>query len=200
MRILMGLFLVFENGRVIMSFIPGGMYLAGKVDALYEMSINALCVDKYEVTQGDYERVIGNNPSKFNGSNRPVEQVSWHDAKSYCQKVGKRLPTEWEWEFAARGGVPSSYYWGDNYDGAYAWTDKNSGNTTHPVGQKKPNRYGLYDMAGNVFEWTSSDYDSGTKVLRGGSWYGSPNGVRSAYRVRYGPSARDSFIGFRCAQ
>ena len=77
---------------------------------------------------------------------------------------------EWEWEKAAEAGSRTMYYWGDDLDDAYGWWGKNSGDKTHPVGEKKPNSYGLYDMAGNVLEWTASDFDSKHKVLRGGSW------------------------------
>ena len=163
-------------------------------------------IDKYEVTQAEFERVMGSNPSRFAGGwfgsnpNHPVESVTWHEAKAYCEKIGKRLPTEWEWEYAARAGSRTAYYWGDEYDGAYSWSDRNSGGKTHPVGQKKPNAFGLYDMAGNVWEWTNSDYDASSKVLRGGSWYNNPRHMRSASRYRNDPTGRNNGIGFRCAQ
>ena len=183
-----------------MSFIPGGVFLAGEIDSLKDMSIDALCMDKYEVRQAEYERVIGKNPSRFKGANRPVEKVTWHEAKAYCEKVGKRLPTEWEWEKAAKAGTTTNYYWGNEYDGTYAWVFKNTDNKTHPVGQKKPNKFGLHDMSGNVWEWTSSDFDGSKKVLRGGSWTYNPNGMRSASRNWNGPTERYNDYGFRCAQ
>ncbi|PIR00333.1 MAG: hypothetical protein COV66_07570 [Nitrospinae bacterium CG11_big_fil_rev_8_21_14_0_20_45_15] len=167
----------------------------------HQETVRSFNIDSYEVTQEQYERVMGKNPSHFKGSNRPVEEVTWHEAKAYCEKIGKRLPTEWEWEFAARAGSTTAYYWGDEYDGAYAWTGNNSDNTTHPVGQKKPNRFGLYDMAGNVWEWTSSNYEGGGKVvLRGGSWITLPDSMRSADRYRLVPSIRTNNFGFRCSQ
>jgi formylglycine-generating enzyme required for sulfatase activity len=168
-------------------------------ETAHQETVRSFDIDKYEVTQADYERVMGDNPSGFKGANLPVEQVTWHEARAYCEKVGKRLPTEWEWEYAARAGSTTLYYWGDEYDETYAWSNKNSGKTTHPVGQKKPNAFGLYDMAGNVFEWTGSD-DASDKVLRGGSWFSDPFFMRSADRVRYAPTDRFHNVGFRCAQ
>lgn len=182
-----------------MSFIPRGVYLAGKVHSLKDMSINALCVDHYEVTQAEYERVIGKNPSKFKGANHPVEKVTWYEAKAYCKKVGKRLPTEWEWEKAAKAGTSTKYYWGHDPSSAYAWYGEDWERGHHPVGQKEPNTFGLYDMSGNVWEWTGDDSDT-EKFLRGGSWNNSPSKVRSAYRYGSHPAVRYDDLGFRCAQ
>ena len=223
-----------------MAYIPGGEFMAGADSSIgyaecqkyydnckqswysdespnHSVLIDGFFIDKYEVKQADYERAMGNNPSKFKGAYLPVERVTWHESKTYCNKLGKRLPTEAEWEKAARGGTTTTYYWGNEYDGAYAWTRKNSGNKTHPVGQKKPNKLGLYDIAGNVWEWTADWYEenhyqkvsssnpkgpsSGSqKVLRGGSWYTSPDVVRSANRDWYGPTIRVDNFGFRCAR
>ncbi len=188
--------------------IPGGEYLAGQADESDNqprgMVVNKFFIDQYEVTQAEFERVIGNNPSYFKGSNLPVDSVTWNEADQYCKKVGKRLPTEWEWEKAAKGGSNSIYAWGDNGDlaGEYAWTGEDPGQRTHPVGQKKPNGYGLYDMAGNVWEWTASDYDNSgkTKVLRGGSWSGPRYDTRPASRYYSVPGDRIRNIGFRCSQ
>jgi formylglycine-generating enzyme required for sulfatase activity len=136
---------------------------------------NGFWMQESEVTQGAYERVIGSNPSSFKGSNRPVEQVSWYEAKTYCERVELRLPTEAEWEYAARGGTAGARY---GKLEAVAWYGGNSGNQTHEVKGKDPNAHGLYDMWGNVSEWTASDYDVGqSKTLRGGSWYYGPRGV-----------------------
>jgi tetratricopeptide (TPR) repeat protein len=131
--------------------IPGGKFMSEDRDfKLKEMETNYFFIDKYEVTQAEYKQIMGNNPSSFKGDDLPVETVTWNQANNYCRKVGKRLPTQWEWEKAARGGTSTEYYWGHDYEmaGEYAWIVTNSGGTTHPVGQKKPNAYGLYDMAG----------------------------------------------------
>jgi sulfatase modifying factor 1 len=142
-----------------------------------------------------------------------VEQVSWDDAKQYCAVIGGRLPTEAEWEYGARGGSIYARY-GNLHD--IAWYAENSGNSTHPVGQKKPNGFGLYDMIGNVWEWTADWYgkdyyqsrvsrdpqgpSSGEfRVIRGGSWgFDSPY-VRASIRGRYQPAQWFDFIGLRCA-
>ena len=190
-----------EKGNMVM--IPASEFMAGSPGSLKGMVIDAFYMDKYEVTQREYEQVMGKNPSEFKGCpNCPVEQVTWYEADEYCGKVGKRLPTEWEWEKAAKGGTTTIFYWGESEDmaGDYAWYNENSGKKTHPVGQKKPNNYGLYDMAGNVCEWTSTDYDSSNKVLRGGSWYHDTHNVRPSNRRYITPVHRDLTYGFRCAQ
>ena len=165
---------------------------------------------KYPVTQQQWEAVMGNNPSNFKGGSLPVETVSWDDAQIFIQKLNQlsgkklyRLPTEAEWEYACRAGTTSEYYFGDDASqlGEYAWFGGNSGQTTHPVGQKKPNEWGLYDMAGNVWEWTDSWYDSSRsyRVLRGGSWDYYSEYCRSAYRGNHYrlPVDRNGRIGFR---
>jgi formylglycine-generating enzyme required for sulfatase activity len=163
---------------------------------------------KYPVTQQQFEAVMGDNPSHFKGGSLPVETVSWDDAQTFIQKLnthsGKklyRLPTEAEWEYAFRAGSTSLYYFGDDESqlGEYAWYLGNSVQTTHPVGQKKPNGWGLYDMAGNVWEWTDSWYDSSrsNRVLRGGSWFNTAVYCRSAYRFSFHPDYRLNYVGFR---
>ncbi len=163
---------------------------------------------KYPVTQQQWEAVMGNNPSHFKGGSLPVETVSFDDAQIFIQKLNQlsgkklyRLPTEEEWEYACRAGSTSEYYFGDDESqlGEYAWYNGNSGQTTHPVGQKKPNEWGLYDMAGNVFEWTDSWYDSSrsSRVLRGGFWNYSAEFCRSAHRIYSPPGHRASTVGFR---
>ncbi len=179
-----------------------------------------------EVTQAQYEQVMGENPGYFTGDpRRPVEQASWDDAQEFCrrlsQKEGKeyRLPTEAEWEYACRAGTTTRFSFGDDEArlGDYAWYDDNSGNSTHPVGQKRPNPWGLYDMHGNVWEWCADRYaedyyaesppddpvgpSSGlVRVLRGGSWNYGPNYARSADRSRYTPVLRFANDGFRAAR
>jgi len=173
-----------------------------------------------EVTQAQYEAVMGTNPSKFKGPTNPVEMVSWDEAVEFCrrlsEKTGKtvRLPTEAEWEYACRAGSKTRFSFGDSDSalGDYAWYGSNSGGKTHPVGQKKPNPWGLYDMHGNVWEWCADwygDYPKGavtdpqgpaagtSRVLRGGSWHGNPNDCRSANRNRITPGYRHGDCGFR---
>lgn len=164
-----------------------------------KIMIDDFFIDRYEVTQKQYTQVIGGNPSFFKGSTRPVEKVNWEQADTYCRKVGKRLPTEWEWEHAARAGSTSTYYWGDVMKDAYAWHKGNSNKQTHPVGTKKPNAFGLYDMSGNVWEWTASDHEHGGKVQRGGSWRNNAISQRSGHRILSNPIYRYHYVGFRCA-
>jgi hypothetical protein len=164
---------------------------------------------KYEVTQAQWKAVMGDNPSRFTecGDNCPVEQVSWNDIQEFLQKLnvrtGKsyRLPTEVEWEFACYGGSPSEYC-GSNEINAMAWYSDNSGKTTHPVGQKQANGYGLYDMSGNVFEWMQNKWDNehDWRVLRGGSWLDLALMSRAANRNYYDPAKRYFFNGFRLAR
>ncbi|MDP2806230.1 MAG: SUMF1/EgtB/PvdO family nonheme iron enzyme, partial [Gallionellaceae bacterium] len=174
-------------------------------------AVQAFFMAKTEVTQAQWRAVMGNNPSHFSGcDNCPVEQVSWDDVQTYLQKLnaktGKqyRLPTEAEWEFACYGGNKTEYC-GDNDAGAVAWYDQNSGNKTHPVGQKQANGYGLYDMSGNVWEWMSDCYEGscGRRVLRGGSWFSFSVGssyLRAALRNNLSPDDRNDYIGFRVAR
>ncbi len=174
-------------------------------------------MDATEVTQGTYQNVMGNNPSHYDdcGPDCPVGGVDWYDANDYCRRVGKRLPTEAEWEYAVRAGSATEYFWGDDPSsaGRFVWFHPNSDYTPHPVGQKLANPWGLYDMAGNVWEWVSDwkgDYPSssqrdpggpssgGYRVVRGGSWSDGATDIRSAYRLGLMPDQRHGFMGFRC--
>lgn len=163
-----------------------------------------------EVTQAAYQKITGDNPSVFQGDNLPVEMVTWDDADYYCRTIGGRLPTEAEWEYAARAGTTGPRY-GKLDDIAWYW--KNSDFSTHPVGQKKPNAFGLYDMLGNVVEWTHTWYtiqisqeninptgpsEAEFKSLKGGGWWDNPDLVRASYRARIEPGDTDFNIGFRC--
>ena len=187
----------------------------------HRVCLSGFRMDATEVTQSAYQGVVGTNPSESTscGGNCPVENVSWEEAKSYCERVGKRLPTEAEWEYAARAGTTTRYHWGNDIAraGDYAWNESNSGEKAHPVGQKLPNAWGLYDMAGNVSEWTADLYDeeyysqspsqdprgpnsSAGIVLRGGSWGFPPILLYSAHREYVGiPGDGDGRQGFRCA-
>jgi formylglycine-generating enzyme required for sulfatase activity len=165
-----------------------------------------------DVTQEAYQRVTGKNPSNFKGAKLPVEEVTWTDSQNYCQATGMRLPTEAEWEYAARAGSTDSRY-GDI--DSIAWYNANSDGKTHEVGQKQPNEWGLYDMLGNVWQWTadwSTDKYSGNnetdpkgpssgqfRALRGGGWDFGPTVVRVSYRGRVVPGGRYNDIGVRCA-
>jgi formylglycine-generating enzyme required for sulfatase activity len=182
----------------------------------------AFYLGKHEVTQGQWQAVMGNNPSKFTGDpNRPVENVSWDDVQEFIRRLHSReggmtyrLPTEAEWEYAARAGTTTRWSFGDNVSqlGRYAWHEGNAGMQTHPVGQRQPNPWGLYDMHGNVWEWVQDwqgNYTSGiavdpagpssgsVRVLRGGSWGGTARNCRSAYRNGGTPGARSVGLGFR---
>ena len=151
-----------------------------------------------EVTQAAYQRVMGTNPSYFHGERLPVERVTWDQANAYCGAVGMRLPTEAEWEYAARAGSTASRY-GDL--DAVGWYSGNSGRETHEVGQKEPNGWKLYDMLGNVWEWVADWYDEHSgqgRVVRGGSWINSPRDVRASYRSWYPPGNGLYNLGFRC--
>jgi len=178
-----------------------------------------------ECTQGQWESVMRGNPSHFKGSDRPVEQVSWEEAVEYCRKLTAkqraegilpggwewRLPTEAEWEYAARAGTTGARH--GELD-AIAWYGGNSGSQTHPVKEKAPNAWGLYDMLGNVWEWCSDwhgDYPTGSvidpagpgsgsgRVDRGGSWNFVARNARSAFRSRNDPGSRNYVLGFRPA-
>ena len=171
---------------------------------------------KYEVTQAQWKALMGNNPSYLKGDDLPVEEVNWGDVKDFIRKLNSlqndyeyRLPTEAEWEYAARAGTTGDY--AGNLD-SMAWYDANSGGKTHPVGQKSPNAWDLYDMHGNVWEWVQDwygSYPSGTvtdptgatsgsyRVSRGGSWAGGAVRLRSAYRYYSPPSIGYYGVGFR---
>lgn len=183
----------------------------------HRVCVETFQMAKTEVTQGQWRVVMGNNPSYFNdcGDDCPVETVSWYDVYEYINKLNTltggwyRLPTEAEWEYACRGGVPGELYCGGNNLDILAWHDGNSGKKTHPVHGKRPNGYGLYDMTGNVFEWTCSGYDAGysgaegackrcgftTMVSRGGGTRGKL--LRAAARFDLSYNSRLMILGFR---
>ena len=232
--------------EVKMVWIPGGSFEMGDAGYSYSgpvhtVTVSGFSMGKYEVTQTQYQSVMGSNPSNRYGvgNNYPVYYVSWYDAVEFCNKLseregltqaytisgtnvtwnrnanGYRLPTEAEWEYAAKGGngSPGNYtYSGSNNAGNVAWYSSNSGDKTHHVGTKSPNGLGLYDMSGNVYEWcwdwhrtyTSEEQtdpmgaSSGSyRVLRGGGWFDSAEGVRSASRDGSDPYGRYFIIGFR---
>jgi formylglycine-generating enzyme required for sulfatase activity len=218
-----------------MVYVKGGCYKMGNtfdIGSPDEKPVHEVCVDdfymgKYEVTQGQWKTVMGSNPSSNSscGDNCPVENVSWNDAQDFISKLNSRsagnkssgnyrLPTEAEWEYAARSGGNSERFSGENEDvGGVAWFNDNS-NESHPVGQKAPNGLGIYDMSGNVWEWTNDWYgntyysssprknptgpSSGDRrVIRGGSFGEYPFDLRTSYRNYLAPDFRGGGKGFR---
>jgi formylglycine-generating enzyme required for sulfatase activity len=181
------------------------------------------------VTQGQWKHVMGNNPSNFKdcGDDCPVEQVSWDDAQAFIKKLNQvektkdyRLPGEAEWEYSCRAGSETEFSFGDDAErlGEFAWFGDNSDGKTHPVGEKAPNTWGLYDMHGNVWEWVEDDWHENYKgapndgsawinesrgsfrVIRGGSWYVDARYCRSASRGLIRPGDRNDFVGFRLSR
>jgi len=235
-----------------MVLIPGGKFLMGDNQGdddekpAHRVQISSFYMDRCEVTQQSYRSLMGDNPAKFSGPDRPVERVSWFAAIRYCNMRslreglkpcydlkslqcdfdadGYRLPTEAEWEYACRAGTATRYYFGNDASrlGSFAWFKGNSGRMTHPVKQKAPNPWGLYDMHGNVAEWcqdfASEDYRQHTetfdprgpktgqeRVLRGGSWSSSEDACRCSARASAPPGFADvcfgyEAYGFRCVR
>ncbi|MCW5906766.1 MAG: formylglycine-generating enzyme family protein [Chitinophagales bacterium] len=216
-----------------MIFVQGGTFTMGctkEQDTCYasekpahKVTLSNFYINKYPVTQREWETVMGTRPwfSK-NCPECPVEHVSWYDAQSFIntlnQATGKyyRLPTEAEWEYAARGGSKSQgyQYAGGNNPDEIGWYEVNSNKQSHPVGQKKPNELGLYDMSGNVWQWCNDWYDENYyqnspakdpqgpgrdsyRTCRGGSWWSEVGDLRLSNRDRYPPDARDDDVGFR---
>jgi len=208
--------------------IPAGNFNMG--DALYATPIHVVhldsfYIDKYEVTFDQYDAfcaATGRAVPSDNGwgrGTRPVINITWADSNAYCAWAGRRLPTEAEWERACRAGTNTAYCFGDDPGplGTYAWYDSNSGSMTHPVGEKAANQFGLYDMHGNVWEWTADWYDSGYygvsplndppgpasgsyRIFRGGSWCRSSGHLRSGTRSDYEPGYSSNDMGCRCAR
>ena len=212
-----------------MVLIPAGEFMMGSQAEAderpgHKVSLDAYYIDKYLVTGLEYRtfaETTGRQMAKRPFPDKescPAVYINWYDAKAYCEYRGERLPTEAEWENAARGGSEGKYSFGDDESrlGEYAWYWDNSGKRIHPVGRKKPNQYGLYDMHGNVLEWVSDWYakdyyarspaknpqgpDAGKeKAVRGGSVFVSAGLCRSAKRMRSAPGTGYAARGFRCA-
>ena len=220
---------------IAMVYVSGGTFTMGATseqgsDAWNEekpahsVTLSGYYIGKYEVTQKLWKAVMGSNPSDFKGDNLPVECVSWNDVQEFLRKLnamtGKqyRLPTEAEWEFAARGGNSSRgyKYSGSNSLGSVAWYFGNSGSRTHAVGTKSPNELGIYDMSGNVCEWCQDWFSDGyygnsprtnpkgpksgsCRVNRGGGWFGYARDCWVSNRISHSPDGRYSNLGFRLA-
>jgi formylglycine-generating enzyme required for sulfatase activity len=230
--------------------IPAGEFVMGdpkEVDAPpHPVKMSSFYLDKYLVTQDQFQKLMNENPSRWKGGNNPVEQVRWSDAVRFCNRrseleglqpcydlktwkcnfdaTGYRLPTEAEFEYAARAGVATAYQSGDTPVklGDFAWFDKNSGGHPRPVGQKQANSWELYDTSGNVWEWCNDFYqvdyyktaarldprgpeEGKTKVVRGGSWRAEADNCRLGFRYNENPGYADvcfgyDIYGFRCAR
>jgi len=242
-----------------MLLIPAGRFRMGDDNGdedqrpAHPVTISAFYMDKFEVSQKDYEKMMGKNPAKFQGPDNPVDRVSWLAAIQYCNMRslreglkpcydlksetsdfsadGYRLPTEAEWEYACRSGSREKYHFGNSASPlpGYGWFKDNAGNTTHPVGKKSPNPWGLYDMYGNVAEWCNDYYgedyyhtgpavdptgpaadptgpaEGDERVLRGGSWSSTAESASSAARYGETPGLADvcfgyEAYGFRCVK
>ena len=229
--------------------IPGGKFLMGTEDReierlvkkfnldgfrrekpQHEVTVQPFFMGKYPITQAQYQEVMSKNPSNFKGDERPVEYVTWDEAEEFCQRLSKqtgteyRLPTEAEWEYAARAGTTTPFHFGEtittdlaNYDGNYTYANESQGEyreQTTPVGSFSPNAFGLYDMHGQVWEWCQDNWHdnyegapkdgspwlsgfSSTKIMRGGSWAYNPGVCRSACRFYLARGFCDVDIGFR---
>lgn len=218
-------------------------------ERVHQSTVSTFLIASTETTQALWKEVMSTNPSKFKGDERPVETVSWLDAVKFCNalsekeglqpaytiegskvrlvrdSVGYRLPTEAEWEYAARGGrfaaistepLKKAPYAGGPVASEVAWFDQNSGKTTQPVAKKSPNELGLYDMSGNVWEWCWDQYGqyptgavndyagldpgNGVRVLRGGAWFTPQNLLRVTYRYWNAPTFKVNSVGFRVAR
>ncbi len=227
------------------SFQMGDTFNDGDADIdevpVHTVSVNSFIMSKYEVTQKEFESYMNYNPSDFKGHNLPVTNLDWLEVMKFCNKKsesegltpcykidgwdnticnfesdGYRLPTEAEWEYAAKGGEKGSIYKyaGSNDVESVAWYQKNSNGTTHNVGTKKPNELGIYDMNGNVSEWCWDAYKidyyknspsdnphgpafKGKPVRRGGSWINNRWNVRTTTRLTWWASSKSPFLGFR---
>ena len=197
--------IILENDQKVTIPIPQDLFQMVKVEG--NDKVNSFYMGRYPVTQKEWKYVIGDSPSEFKGDNHPVDSVSWDDTQEFLEKLNEitgetyRLPTEAEWEYAARGGNQSKGYKfsGGNALKEVAWYDENSNNSTQPVGQLKPNELGIHDMSGNVWEWCEDWYDveKKYKILRGGSWSYSDDYCEVSYRFSYSPYIRYNYFGFR---
>lgn len=208
-----------------MILVEGGSFWMGCNDndddekPVHKVTVNSFYIDKFEVTQKEFNAVMGYNPSSFNCQECPVENVTWQEAKDYAKKVGKRLPTEAEWEYSARGGRKSKGYEfaGSQEIAEVGWYDPRSKDMTHKVGLLKPNELGIYDMSGNVWEYCSDWYNESyykkspkknprgpikgaAVVVRGGSWISIFPNCKVHNRSFAWPENKNNDTGFRCVK
>jgi formylglycine-generating enzyme required for sulfatase activity len=200
----------------------------------HEVAVSPFLIGRTPITNEEYGRFLQDTPKarepdywserRFNGARQPVVGVGWEDAKAFAEWAGGRLPSEAEWEYAARAGTATRYWWGDEFEPKRVNCRESGsewgGKQTSPVDAFPPNPWGLHDTAGNVLEWVedcwhenyegapedaspwleSGGGDCGRRVLRGGSWYSAPWYVRSAFRTRFPAAFRNLYVGFRLAQ
>jgi formylglycine-generating enzyme required for sulfatase activity len=225
------------DGGVELVYIPGGRFRMGSPDGMgddderpaHEASIRPFYLGRYPVTNEEYARFLKAHPEveqpacwadrRFNQGRQPAVGVNWEQARRFARWAGGRLPSEAEWEYAARAGSVTEYFWGESAAEAdeYAWHSGNSRGATHPVGEKRPNAFGLHDMAGNVWEWVQDRWhenyrgapadgaaweegESARRVVRGGAWSDVPQLWRSANRDRYWLGGAGNVLGFRLAR
>ncbi|MEM9137266.1 MAG: formylglycine-generating enzyme family protein [Cyanobacteria bacterium P01_F01_bin.42] len=212
-----------------MVMIPEGSFLMGSPTAeeghqvhetiKHEGAISAFAMGRYPVTQVQWQAVMGTNPSRFRGDRHPVESITWHEAVQFCNQLSEltdkpyRLPYVNEWEYACRAGTTTPFHFGEaiisevaNYCGIWGYSQAPAGEyrqATTPVGSFPPNDFGLHDMHGNVYEWSTAPISSGESnyygYTRGGSWSEHPNNCRSAYQGYNPPTLHSSGLGFRVA-
>lgn len=217
-------FVKIPSGNFMMGTPPNFMSKVGCERPYHRVDITSFELLSTSITQAMWVYLMGTNPSHFTGLLNPVENVSWDNCQEFIRKLNKldlgyqyRLPSEAEWEYACRADTMTEYHWGDGIDGAYCWYNENSKESTHPVGQNKPNTWGLFDMSGSVWElcqdtWHSNYKDAPidgssweslsifNRVIRGGSWYNGARGCRSVSRSSIGPGGGNNSLGFRLAR
>ena len=202
---------------------PGSFTMGSTIGDLDEQPVHKVAITKAfyigvcEVTQGQWKAVMSDAPSHFKGDSRPVEQISWNDAREFCRRLSAkegveyRLPTEAEWEYACRAGTATELYWGGQWDDTLSWVGPPTGGETKPVGTKPANPWGLHDMIGNVWEWCEDAYgpydgadqtdpeatEGDKRVCRGGGAYAVWRYARCAARGNGPPDDKDYHLGFR---
>lgn len=213
------------KSSIIFVRLPGGKFTMGSPDEeqgrqehenpRHDVFLSPFLISKFEVSQAEWRRIMKNNPARYKGDDRPVEQVSWDNCMEFCRRANLNLPSEAQWEYACRAGTGGPF--AGNID-ELGW---HKGNTVdrrrcHPCGTKQPNQFGLYDLHGNLWEWCQDEYDahyyhrsskrdpvcefgSGQRIARGGCVYDPPAISRSAYRGRFDKTSRRDLIGFRAA-